>query len=702
MAQLNGTLTRFFSPVNLSASDSCVTRGTIAKVIFLWHFDVMKFLCVAGLLFAGLVLSARAQSEADDKYLSIYGLIQQADGLATSGDPGEALAAFDDAQNQLQQFQKSFPDWNPNIVSFRLNHITDEIAELKSHAAMVATAKKSVAAAVPVAPPVAAVAPPTDQQMPSELDNLRTQLQVAQAANDIWQAKLKEALAVQPAAVDPRELAQAQEKIRALMKQIDLLNAGRGLVTSAPPVAVLPAVVTNFTTVFVTNPPAPATVFVTNTIFSSATNFATVYLTNNYTVVVTNFSNAVIVDTNALEMARLDRAAAIRNFNDEHERAEKLADELARLRQNPGGDTNSAATIAALRAENESLKSELATVRAAMPATNGDDKLAAELKTSQALVTALRSQLEVASLEKISLQNKLQELAVATNAVVNTVDYEARIRDLTQQRDGLIEKLDAANNRKSGQSLDLSAQIAGLNEQVGALRARLAVIDAAAIPYTADELALLKSSVPAANPDAEKKSIAEMPAGTAELVASAQTHFVHQEYDAAEADYLKILDRDQNNGIALANLATIELQQGKLDDADKHLTAALKQSPDDAYNLSTLGYLKFRQEKYDDALKALSHAEQIDPNNPEIENYLGVTLSHQGQRKAAETALRRAIQLNPNYAPAHNNLAVIYLSQTPPLAELARWHYQKALDNGQPHNPELEKMLADKGAPIAQ
>ena len=80
----------------------------------------MKFLCIAVLLFAGLVSTARAQSEADDKYIAIYGIIQQADNLATMGDPGEALAAFGDAQRQLQAFQKEFPDWNPNIVSFRL------------------------------------------------------------------------------------------------------------------------------------------------------------------------------------------------------------------------------------------------------------------------------------------------------------------------------------------------------------------------------------------------------------------------------------------------------------------------------------------------------------------------------------------------------------------------------------------------------
>jgi hypothetical protein len=31
--------------------------------------------------------------------------------------------------------------------------------------------------------------------------------------------------------------------------------------------------------------------------------------------------------------------------------------------------------------------------------------------------------------------------------------------------------------------------------------------------------------------------------------------------------------------------------------------------------------------------------------------------------------------------------------------ELARWHYQKALAAGQPHNPDLEKLLDEKSAP---
>ena len=184
-------------------------------------------------------------------------------------------------------------------------------------------------------------------------------------------------------------------------------------------------------------------------------------------------------------------------------------------------------------------------------------------------------------------------------------------------------------------------------------------------------------------------------------MAEAQSFFTARQYDRAETDYLQILQQDENNALVLGNLAAIEMQEGKLEEAEKHIKTAIAQDPDDAFNVATLGYLKFRQEKFDEALDILSRAAKLDPRNPEIQNYLGVTLSHKGLRAQAETALRRAIELNPDYAAAHNNLAAIYISQTPPMVELARWHYQKALDAGQSHNPELEKALAGKAEPMA-
>ena len=274
--------------------------------------------------------------------------------------------------------------------------------------------------------------------------------------------------------------------------------------------------------------------------------------------------------------------------------------------------------------------------------------------------------------------------------------------ELETQRKEFRQQIAAASKNKSTRNPSAtSAQLAALAEEAKSLRSRVSVAESKPAPYTAQELAMFQQNAPAtATPEPIKRPLQQLPAGSAELVASAQRHFANREFDQAQADYLKILNRDQNNGLVLANLATIELQQGKLADAEKHILAAVTQNPDDPYNLSTLGYLRFRQEKYDDAYNILSRAAEIDAHNPEIQNYLGVTLSHKGLRPQAEAALRRAIQLAPNYAPAHNNIAVIYLSQENPVPALARWHYQRAVDAGQPRNPELEKMLTDKGAPV--
>jgi hypothetical protein len=60
-------------------------------------------------------------------------------------------------------------------------------------------------------------------QLPPGVENqlkvLQAEVERLQADNRLLGAKLKEALSVQPAAVDPRELAKAEERIRALQKE---------------------------------------------------------------------------------------------------------------------------------------------------------------------------------------------------------------------------------------------------------------------------------------------------------------------------------------------------------------------------------------------------------------------------------------------------------------------------------------------------
>lgn len=545
-----------------------------------------RLVALIGLILAVLLPPARAQQTPDDQYVAIYTLMQQADSLQGAGQPRAALADYTQAQAALQRLQKVYPDWDPKIVGFRLDYLARRISDL--------TAQVPATNAPPAAPATASTAV-TDTASPAGA--LQEQVRNLQSANEELQAKLKEALREQPALADTQALAAAEAKVRSLMKENDLLQAGLQSGTA---------------------------------------------------------SNAATQELLKMRQALTD---ANRKLTEETGRADRAVRENQALQarlQPLLADTNA---LEALREENALLKKQVAGLTAAgADAGAGPAKARADVAVSQ-------SDADINWLEKTALENRLRQV----------------------------------------QSAPAAATSPEMSDELKTLRARLAVEEAPAVPYTPEELALLKPSTPPAAPiGAAAKPMSELPGGSAELVAEAQNYFAAGEYGKAEADYQKILAAEPSNALALANLAAIEMQENKLADAETHIKTALAQNPDDAYDLSTLGYLKFRQEKYDDALDALSRAARLDPGNAEIQNYLGVTLSHKGLHTAAETALRKAIELAPNYGAAHNNLAVVYLSETPPLAALARWHYQKALDLGQPHNPDLEKLLSENGAPVGQ
>jgi tetratricopeptide (TPR) repeat protein len=280
-------------------------------------------------------------------------------------------------------------------------------------------------------------------------------------------------------------------------------------------------------------------------------------------------------------------------------------------------------------------------------------------------------------------------------AAANTAGDAARIKQLEKERDDLQKKLEATAKElygRKGQAV--AARVEEMESQLGALRARLAVFEAQRVPYTAEELALFKTPEPRlADPRAGRKSARELPAGAERFVVSAQRHYSNNEIDQAEQDYLKALQQDKKNVPLLANLANIQLDLKHLDSAEANIKQAIALEPNDAYSHMVLGRLRLHQEKFDEAIDALSRAAKLDPQDAQIQNFLGLALNEKGMRGPAETALRKAIQLDPAYPNAHNNLAVMYLTQQPPLVELARWHYQKALAGGFPRNPDLEKMI---------
>ena len=203
------------------------------------------------------------------------------------------------------------------------------------------------------------------------------------------------------------------------------------------------------------------------------------------------------------------------------------------------------------------------------------------------------------------------------------------------------------------------------------------------------ELALLKAPAPkpVTNPTVAP------PPDVAPLLAEAQRFIAAGKFEQAQGKYLEVLRQDGKNVPALSSLATLQLERNQLPDAERHFKQALALAPADSGILLNFGRLQFQQKKYDEALDALNGAAKLDPKDAKVQNILGLVLIEKGTYGPAEAALRKAIELQPGYGNAHHNMAVLYLTQQPPFAELARWHYQKALQLSAPRDLDLEKIL---------
>ena len=593
-----------------------------------------------------LALSSGRAEGPDDQYVHIYNLIQDADKLSSSADPSEALPKYLEAQTALRQFQKGYPDWNVKVINFRLNYVAAKIAAMSPRVPAPVAPAPAGTGSKPTVPPSATPAqpaPPGDWEV--QLNALKDQVRQMQADKAVLEAKLKEALSVQPTSLDPRELARAEDKIKGLVKENDLLK-----VTLAQEKA----------------KPLPA------------------------------------ADAKALDETRLALTDANRKLADQSKLASALALEKESLQarlKTLNADTEAATT---LRAENQLLKKQVADLKAAPAPTGKAEEANRQLAQAQAQIAALQSDKEMLRLERIALENRVKQLpappvaqAMAPPPAKNA--DAARIKQLERERDDLQKQLAAANKELfSRKGKAAAARKAELENQLTTLHARLDVLEARQVPYTAEELAMFKqpqTQLAQADRKDGRKSVRELPPGTVALVAEAHRYYANQQFDKAEEKYLQVLQQDKTNVATLANLAAIELDLDHLESAEINIKQAVALAPEAPYSFFVLGRLKFRQRKYDEAIDAFSRAATLDPLDAQIQNFLGLALSEKGLRGPAETALRKAIQIDPSCADAHNNLAVVYITQQPPSTELAHWHYQKALAAGHPRNPELEKML---------
>ena len=187
-----------------------------------------RLLCLlACVVFACAVAHAQGP---DEQYVRIYQSIQEADRLNDMGDQRNAALKYAESQQGLTRFRTLYPGWNDRVINYRLNYVATKLAPItaalaaKSQPAPVATNNvPGETVARPMTNP-----PTTALAMSAEFDQVRelqAEVERLKQDNKTLGLKLKEALSAQPAMVEPRELAKAEERIRSLLKENELIKA---------------------------------------------------------------------------------------------------------------------------------------------------------------------------------------------------------------------------------------------------------------------------------------------------------------------------------------------------------------------------------------------------------------------------------------------------------------------------------------------
>jgi tetratricopeptide (TPR) repeat protein len=122
--------------------------------------------------------------------------------------------------------------------------------------------------------------------------------------------------------------------------------------------------------------------------------------------------------------------------------------------------------------------------------------------------------------------------------------------------------------------------------------------------------------------------------------------------------FRRALEVTKNNYVALNNLSTALLQQGRLEEAIQHSRQALQVRPNFAAAHDNLGNALFQSGDVPKAIEHLRQAVQLKPDAALPHYNLGLALKQTGRLQEAIEQYEQALRLDPGYADAHNNLAV--------------------------------------------
>lgn len=188
------------------------------------------------------------------------------------------------------------------------------------------------------------------------------------------------------------------------------------------------------------------------------------------------------------------------------------------------------------------------------------------------------------------------------------------------------------------------------------------------------------------------------PEAARRVAAEALKQYTQQQWNEAEKSFQEALRLDPQNVEYLNRLASVKTRLGKSAEASALLKESLQHQLENPTAWLLLGMNQLEEQQNEKAFASLVQAVLYDSKNAHAQNYLGIAAERNHWNDISEASLRKAVELAPNYADAQFNLAVYYLHLTPPLIEVARRHYQRALDLGTPRDPKIDEILKKKSS----
>jgi tetratricopeptide (TPR) repeat protein len=185
---------------------------------------------------------------------------------------------------------------------------------------------------------------------------------------------------------------------------------------------------------------------------------------------------------------------------------------------------------------------------------------------------------------------------------------------------------------------------------------------------------------------------AEFSSGS-ELKNPVKVHLAYASWHEAEGNlvearnsYDRVLEKSPKNIEALLGLARLDIQLGRVEDAEKRLMRAQKIAPKSPQVAAARGQYYAAGQEWPHALEQMRAARILAPYDPIYAYQLGVVQAKMGDTSAALTSFTEAV----GAAEAHYNLGVILYEQGNVAA--AEDHLQKALAQ-KPDLAQAQKLL---------